>query len=185
MGQLRSAVRAYALQGLPPAQVLTQLNGLVAALGGEQMATGLYLALNPSTGDVCVASAGHPPVLAVPERARPYLLDVDPGLPLGVLDDVEFCQAQSRVPPGTMLVAYTDGLIERRGQTLQWGLDRLISAAARCGAADNLGEELLAAAGPSTDDTALVTVRLAPLGEAASDEAASESDEAESDETAA
>jgi PAS domain S-box-containing protein len=182
MGQLRSAVRAYALQGLPPEQVLTQLNGLVAALGGEQMATGLYLVLDPSTGEVCVASAGHPPVLAVPEQGRPYLLDVDPGLPLGVLDDVRFAQTQTRVPPGTALVAYTDGLIERRGQTLQWGLDRLVSAAARCGAAGNLGAELLAAAGPSTDDTALVTVRLAPLDGAASNKAAS--DEAASDEAA-
>jgi PAS domain S-box-containing protein len=172
MGQLRSAVRAYALQGLQPAEVLWQLNGLVAALGGEQMATSLYLVLDPSTGDVCVASAGHPPVLAVPEHGRPHLLDVDPGLPLGVLDDVQFRQSQTRVPPGTTLVAYTDGLIERRGQSLQQGLDRLIETAAGSGADRDLSHELLAAAGPSTDDTAVVAVRLPPLQTARRDDEA-------------
>jgi hypothetical protein len=165
MGQLRSAVRAYAMQGLSPAAILTQLNRLVAALGGEHLATGLYLLLDPATGDVCVASAGHPPVLAVPERGRPHLLDVDPGLPLGVLDDVQFSETHATVRPGTTLVAYTDGLIERRGQDLEDGLRRLIETAARCGPDGDLGNELLAAAGPSTDDTAVVTVRLCPVDE--------------------
>jgi serine phosphatase RsbU (regulator of sigma subunit) len=83
------------------------------------------MAVPPSSSQVRVSSAGHPPpILALPDREA-KLLEVGRDLPLGVTLDHPRTTTAVRLPPGATLVLYTDGLIERRGESLDVGLERL------------------------------------------------------------
>jgi hypothetical protein len=111
MSRLRSGLHAYALDSASPADVLSRLGRLANADGA--MATALYLTLDPATGALQLASAGHPPPLCI-EDGRARFIDVRPALspPLG-LDITERRQVGLELPAGSMLVLYTDGLVER------------------------------------------------------------------------
>lgn len=125
MGQLRAALRAYALEGWGPAEVLARLDRVVELLPGLQLATCLYLVYDPETHRAVVANAGHlPPLLVSPDEEPDYLL-LDPGLPLGVGEGGVYSESAFTLLPGSALVLFTDGLVEARGRTLSDGLDRL------------------------------------------------------------
>jgi serine phosphatase RsbU (regulator of sigma subunit) len=126
MGRLRTAIHTLAMLELPPAESLQQLNELMQELGTREphFATCVYAVFDAVTGTCEVASAGHlPPLLVRPDGSN-ELLDVSPAPPLGVGTG----PIQTRTLPvedGSMLVLYTDGLVEKRTRDIDEGLNRL------------------------------------------------------------
>ncbi len=128
MGQLRAALRAYALEDWCPAEVLTRLDRVVGLLPGLQLATCIYAVYDRHTGRATIANAGHPaPLVILPDEDPDYLV-LDPGLPLGVGDGGGFTETTVTLRPGSALVMFTDGLVESRRRPLVDGLENL-----RCG----------------------------------------------------
>ena len=176
MGQVRNALRAWALDDVAPAGVLTKLNDLLFTFNAEHDATCVMIKLSPAPAGpsgpvtVCVANAGHcPPLTISPYGEVAFLDDQRPLPPLGAVRGLRFAERSYRLEPGSTLLLYTDGLIERRGETLDRGFDRLRTAAmtAACGAPVDGGEvlcdELLAVlfdGAQATDDVALLALTL-------------------------
>ena len=128
MGQLRSATRALASTGLPPARLLEALDAYAARHRVGHMTTLVYAEVNRDSRELRFACAGHlPPVLA-PSSEPAHLAWKGRSLPLGisVRDEVERPEARCRLGPGSTIVLYTDGLVERRRQSLDSGLERLV-----------------------------------------------------------
>ena len=122
MGQLRAAVRAYAAQDLPPAELLGHLDGLVRGLADDTLVTCLYGVYDPVEEALCVANAGHlPPLVVTGDGAR--RVDVD-GVVLGAGDGF-YEQVEVPVPPGAVVALYTDGLVERRDADIDRRIDDL------------------------------------------------------------
>ena len=139
MGRMRSALRAYVLETPDPATALRMMDRKIQYFEPNAMATVLYGLYTPGTGDFTVSSAGHlPPVLATP-GGQAGLLPLRPDPPIGTADDPQRRSATVFIPPGALLCCFTDGLVERRGQILDQGMDTL---------ATTLGK--LIAAGPGT-----------------------------------
>jgi PAS domain S-box-containing protein len=166
MGQLRHATRAYALEGYSPAGVLDRLDRLVRSLEGGQMATLLYLVVEPDHGSIHFASAGHVPPLAInPDGEANYLASA-PNPPLGVFESDGHIELSAKLEPGSTIVLYTDGLVEERGVSIDQGLDALRIAAAQdlchpeelC---DRLRDAMLAIH-PANDDIAILALRVLP-----------------------
>jgi serine phosphatase RsbU (regulator of sigma subunit) len=160
MAALRFAIRAYALQGDDPDDILVKLARVVQIGATGQFATILCTVFDADSHQVTVTSAGHlPPLLVTGVDAK--FLSVDVGLPVGVEPSPTYsCSTVSLGPSGTLL-AYTDGLVERRGESLDDGLSRLRSAAVRTGESleallERLTGELSEGA---DDDVAIVGVR--------------------------
>src|SRR5437764_8846805 len=125
MGRLRTMIRGHAFRGARPDEVLELTDREFRFFDPGKMATAVVVATSPASDRIHVASAGHPPpVIALPGEEG-HVLDVDPGPPLGAAADLGFSAATVPLPPGAMLVLYTDGLIERRGEPITEGLDRL------------------------------------------------------------
>jgi serine phosphatase RsbU (regulator of sigma subunit) len=161
MGQMRTALHAYALEDASPAAVLERLDRL--AVADAAFATAMFLVLDPGSGRLELASAGHPPPVLL-DRTGARLLDVSAGLspPLGVAAPRD-AELRLVLEPGSTLLLYTDGLVERT-HDIQAGLDGLLDAAH--GRAredlDALCDGLLAEMAPDgryRDDVALVAVR--------------------------
>jgi serine phosphatase RsbU (regulator of sigma subunit)/anti-sigma regulatory factor (Ser/Thr protein kinase) len=163
MGQLRSAFRTLAYEHTSPAQVLRRM---LRHVDEDEMATALCLTLDPYTQDLTYASAGHPPSLLVDGSAAGVSrLGHALAPPLGYVQPSAIREAVVELPAGGTLVAYTDGLVERRGWSIDTGIDLLASvvgASASLGAAplaDRIFEEVTPHIG-SHDDIALLIVRL-------------------------
>lgn len=124
MGQLRMAVRAYALQDPAPASVMAGLHQLATQPPAATMTTLLYLVFDPDSRLLRFANAGHPPALCVGTGTASYLADAS-SPPLGVSLTGRYAESAIQLGPGTTLLLYTDGLVERRGVSIQAGLDRL------------------------------------------------------------
>ncbi|MFN2617424.1 MAG: SpoIIE family protein phosphatase [Thermoleophilaceae bacterium] len=125
MGQLRSALRAYALDGRSPSEVLVRLSGLLRQLEPGWGATLVYLAFEPLEGRATLANAGHlPPLLLRPDGTCEYM-EVPGSVPLGSVRHPRYEQASVEIPPGSTLLLYTDGIVERRGELLDEGLEAL------------------------------------------------------------
>jgi len=133
MAQLRNALRAYALHTPDPAEILHRLDRFVSAyLPNDTTATACVLVLDRSTGRVSYSVAGHPPPLLLAERGGVLLaewLDQAKGLPLGVRETDARPVGQFALRPGDTLVLYTDGLIEKPGDDIEDGMERLRMAA--------------------------------------------------------
>jgi serine phosphatase RsbU (regulator of sigma subunit) len=168
MGQLRSALSAAIRATGEPATALKTLAMQAFTIEGALAATALQTVIDRASHTITYSRAGHPPPLLLqPEGRAAEVLDevVDPPLATWELDSVRN-QASLAYEPGATLVLYTDGLIERRGEDIDTGLERLIASLTRH---SDLGAEELASAlltevhpvgdGPD-DDTALVVVRL-------------------------
>jgi PAS domain S-box-containing protein len=128
MGQLRSALRAYALDDVGPGEVLARLNRFQLLMGIDSMATAVLLELDPGRGTARYANAGHPPPVLIGSDGEPVYLDDVRSAPLGALEDATFDEAEIELGPGATVVLYTDGLVERRGQSLDEGFSRLRNA---------------------------------------------------------
>jgi len=163
MGQLQATVRAYALEGHGPAQILDRLDRVVLAIEDLNFTTCVVARLDPSTRQLIVASAGHlPPVLVSPDSGA-RLLELDPGLPLGV-GGAHFVEQTYDLEPGSLLMFYTDGLVECRDAPISDGLDRLVGAlSGPVTSADEACDRVLRAMahhGGHDDDTAVLALLL-------------------------
>ena len=167
MGQLRSALSTALLAGSDPAQALELLDRFAARLPGATASTAACLIVDPAEGSIRWARAGHPPPLLLSD-GRPQFLDTaGSGTVLGVAGRAPFAEGTARVEPGAVLVLYTDGLVERRDEVLDRGLERLADAVRRHGEqppdrlATLLLDEILADT-DQPDDVALIALRLVP-----------------------
>lgn len=124
MGQLRTAVRTLARLDVSPERMLRSLDAVVADLGEDEMATCVYAVHDPATGGCVIARAGHPPPAVAAADGTITFLDGPPGTPLGT-GGHDFRTEEVPLPPGTLLVLYTDGLIESRDHDLDEGMTRL------------------------------------------------------------
>jgi serine phosphatase RsbU (regulator of sigma subunit) len=129
MGQLRTLTRAFALGGdgqREPGQALTLLNRHQLALGDEHLFTIIYAILDPEHGTIAWANGGHPPpLLRATDRACRYL---EGGNGLMGVDDKVYETYEQTIDTSSTVVLYTDGLVERRGESLDVGLERLAGA---------------------------------------------------------
>jgi GAF domain-containing protein len=186
MSQVRTLLRGIAVTtGGSPAEVVSSLDGALASLGVEAMATAVVVRLEQTPEELAAGvtrvrwtNAGHlPPVLVEPDGTVRELRGAGPEMVLGVLPDTPRTDAVVTVPRGSTLLLYTDGLVERRGEHLQDSIDRLVplvaellpEAQARAATGDGvavdvvlLADELLARSLPGApqDDVALLIVHL-------------------------
>jgi len=165
MGQLRSAVAALAPHSEHPAQVLDRLDDYGATVRGAALATLVYLDYDPATGLLRYSCAGHPPPILVDRHGAVHRLDDARGVPLSALPGVGRPLAQRVVDAPATLICYSDGLIERRGRTIDDSLDGLVAQVSHLHGTtpDEICDELLEAlAGdsPFRDDIALLTAEL-------------------------
>lgn len=169
MGQLRSGLRAYALDSRSPAVVLERLSGLLRQIELGRTATLVYLVLDAHGGALTVASAGHPPPLIRPTDGEPWYLDLPGSVPLGAARHSRYEDMEVEFEPGSAIVLYTDGLVERRGEPLEAGLERLAATVAVAHERlEHLGDALvdvLLPEGPGNDDAALLVARATPLAD--------------------
>ena len=166
MGQLRVALRAYALELDSPAAVAGRVASFMRTLDSDQMGTSVYAVLDPRSGELRFTIAGHPPPLVVSAEGEAGFLDGTPGLPFGVRGDAEYAEASAVLAPGSTLLLFTDGLVERRGEPIDSGLERLRGlAAGRSADPSALCERVLAALldDAHPDDVAILAVHVAAL----------------------
>ena len=163
MGQLRNAFRAYALVESSPAEVMARVNRL-AASGAEDSVVGtvLLLMLDRETGELTYTSAGHPPPLVLgPDGAE--FLEGGRSMPVGAAEAAVFHEGTATLLPGSTLLLYTDGLVERRDIPLDQRLDQLAEVALRAGdTPDDICNRVLTGVlgeGAGADDVALIAVR--------------------------
>jgi PAS domain S-box-containing protein len=169
MGQVRSLLRAYALDNPHPGHVLQRTNDAIVWLLPEALATAIYAVLDPATGELGYANAGHPPPLMIgPAGDTEYLQDA-PGTMLGACPDMPQQAGRRQLAPGTSLLLYTDGLIEDRRRDIGVGMRTLAATLSRATA--RTASELCAAAegvlrnvGDRTDDICLLAASLPLTG---------------------
>src|SRR5690606_20148774 len=176
MGQLRSALSGYLLEGHDPEQALERLDRFACRVPGATGSTVACLVLDPETGELVWARAGHPPPLVAGPHGCRRLEDAT-GTVMGVRARPPYTAGTATIEPGESILLYTDGLVERRGELVDDGIDRLAEIAARHHALspDALTDALLAgaldgnhantAAGGApdpVDDVALIVARLVP-----------------------
>lgn len=164
MGQLRAGLLALAPYVDSPDQLLCEIDRFAQHYRITDFATALCLFLEPSDGRIEYSSAGHPPALVCPPQGPVRWLDGARSQPLGVRAAEVRPAATATLEPGAVLVAYSDGLVERRGESIDVGLQRLAATVAdhRHQDVDRLcAGTLEALTGPAgfDDDTVLVTLR--------------------------
>jgi PAS domain S-box-containing protein len=171
MGRLRSALAAYAIENRGPAEVLESLDRFVRESNAVEFATACYAVFDPVSGALRYASAGHPPMLLVGTTGNAGFLDQGRSMPLWG-DDAprERPEALAALKPGELLVAYSDGLVERRGEHIDAGLARLRAAAAELHGmpVEELCERLLGlmlTEVSQRDDVVLLALRSLPVTE--------------------
>ena len=155
MGQLRAALRGYALEGHSPVGVVGRADTLMQTLEQETYATAVLAQLDPDTGAVELCGAGHPgPLLIRADGATSYV-DLVPGAPLGV-GGIAFGSVEIQLSPGDALLLFTDGLVEGRRQPIELGMTRLADGlrARRPAGPEELCDAALAVMGrgPDHDD---------------------------------
>ena len=130
MGQLRTALHAYAREGHGPSHTLELVDRFVQSMGEYAMATAAYAVFDPETARLRIASAGHPPPIIVSERSA-RVLDLTPGAPLGGFPYGSCPEEEFSLKTGETVVLYTDGLVERRGIALTETIEQLATVLAR------------------------------------------------------
>ena len=171
MSELRNALRAFAVEGHSPGEALHQLDRVVhATFGPGMIATVLFLIIDASKGVVSLSRAGHPPPALRTAAGEIRFLETGNTLPLGIDDRVPAEEAEYRVAPGDTLLLFTDGLVERRRESINTGLDRLRDAFTNApadveGLCDFVLERTVSEQ-TSHDDVAVLAVRVLgpPLG---------------------
>ena len=165
MAQLRSAGRAMAHQGLPPAQLLAELNGFTRHASLGKFATMAVAILDPEDGTLSYGLAGHPPpFLRWAADGEVVRLAEAEGPVLGPVQEATYTEARIRIAPGDILVMYTDGLVERHGMDIEMGLARAQQIIAGWDRHTKLSEYCEAlqetlAPRPRADDVCIIAVR--------------------------
>ncbi|GHJ39220.1 SpoIIE family protein phosphatase [Streptomyces sp. TS71-3] len=160
MGQMRTALRAYAVEGHPPDVVVSHANRLLLGMESDLFATCCYVDVDMEEGTAWCVRAGHlPPVLRHPDGSTQAVV-TEGGPPLGVVTEAEFPMTPLRLLPGSMLVLTTDGLVETADLDLDDGLLRLREQLERADPG-HLGQvaDMLLAGGNRNDDVALLLLR--------------------------
>jgi anti-sigma regulatory factor (Ser/Thr protein kinase)/putative methionine-R-sulfoxide reductase with GAF domain len=161
MGQLRTALHAYALQNYGPARTLELVDRFVQAMPDYAMATAAYAVLEPDTGEVQIASAGHlPPVVVSAAGGR--VVEITPSAPLGAFSYGRVQEHEMVLAPGETLVFYTDGLVERPGTPLTESIDTLLEVVKDATSVDDLCRraiDRLVPVGKLRDDVAIVAIQ--------------------------
>ncbi|MFV0131240.1 SpoIIE family protein phosphatase [Streptomyces sp. HMX112] len=153
MGQLRSAVRAFALAGLEPQEVMSGTNRLLIDLDPGQFASCCYIVLDPVAGTTRAVRAGHPqPLLRHPD-GRTEVLDLAGGVVLGVDPQAGYPVTALRLEPGGILALFTDGLVEQPGTDIDLGIERLRGTLAEVGTVSlaETADRLIREAGQAAD----------------------------------
>ncbi len=160
MGQLRSVYRALLADGPAPGVIVDRLQAGWPLLGLRRMATALFASLDPVSGRLRVASAGHPPPVLLEGGGARYL-PVQPSRMLGAPPS-QAVEWDGVLPHGASLVLFTDGLVESRSADIDEGFDRLLAAASSAGTSepDALCDHLLSAltGAHRADDIALLVL---------------------------
>ncbi len=166
MGQLRSALKGFALEDSSPAGVVERLNYLALNLEPRDMASLVYLVIDLEAQTVRFTNAGHPPPLLKSTQGTVAYLETDRSLPLGVMPGARYHEAVRHLGPGSTVLLYTDGLIEYQTAVVD-GLKRLADVAASGPQEPDalchhiLGSILTGA--PANDDLALLALQGIPF----------------------
>ena len=162
MGALRAAVRAFATLNTSPASILARMNAYMGAFKPDAFATLFIAVFDPADDMLWFARAGHPPALLVHPDGSCVMLEQGLGPPLGV-PDAHYDEGKHPLPPGSTLVIYTDGLVERRCGDLDASLADLVDTCShRPGHPESLCDRLverLASCELSDDVSLLVALR--------------------------
>lgn len=166
MGHFRNGLRAYAIEGHSPSRVAELLDHFVQSLEPGEMATFLYMVLDTGSCELTYVNAGHLPPLVVAPSGDCSFLEGGSSVPIGVLPGMPRPAATTTLKPGSRLVLFTDGLVERRDSSIDVGLERLRRAVEE-GSEDleklceELLEHMLTGQG-SSDDVAILALRHVP-----------------------
>lgn len=164
MGRLSATVRALARLDMTPTALLHHLEATLADLAEPMLATFLYVVCDPATGRCTVTRAGHPPPAVAEPDGTVRLIETPPGVPLGV-GGVPFTTTEFELPPGSVLVLYTDGLIEARSRDIDDRLKELTGLLSEPHQPlDHLCDSLITHLVPASadDDIALLVARIGP-----------------------
>jgi anti-sigma regulatory factor (Ser/Thr protein kinase) len=170
MGKARHAAAALATERSSPAAVLSRVNEYLHNISSRRtMLTCCYIVLDRDRGVLRYSSAGHPPPLVIDGESEPHFLTGGRGVPLGVVPAAAYTDAEYQLRGPATIVLYTDGLVERRGETIDVGLERLRDAVRGHGVdvkklCDHLTRTLLSEG--CDDDVALLAARVQSLASA-------------------
>jgi GAF domain-containing protein/anti-sigma regulatory factor (Ser/Thr protein kinase) len=171
MGQVRSAIRAYAVSGLSPTEVLSSLDRLFDALIEDRVVTAVVGTITPSTGQVVLSNAGHPPPLVVRADGSATFCPMQRSLLIAAgLSGAPRPRDEVVLDRGDSLIMYSDGLIERRGEVITHGMERLANTAtvvAKAGWPDHPAVTFasLLSADERTDDVVVLCINYAGIPE--------------------
>lgn len=166
MGQLRTALHAYALDGNDPGRTLQLVDRFARRLDDDAMATAAYGVLDRRQAMFRFASAGHPPPVVVSPDGEARMVEVDPAPPLGTFGYGPCPEQEVRLHPGDSLLFYTDGLIERPGVPLRESIELLIGAVHGASGAEEICLMAMDRLTPrlgSRDDVAVIAIQLEPV----------------------
>jgi serine phosphatase RsbU (regulator of sigma subunit) len=162
MGRVRTAWKAYALRDESPEVVMERLNALIQDLDSDHFSTLVLVLVDPDQSDLRIVNAGHPPPLLVLPDGRARYLEEGLSVPLGVLSIAGYRAETVRLETGSIVILYTDGLIERADASLDEGLGRLLES----GGSPSIDVELLCdrilkhmLPQEAADDVALLAIR--------------------------
>ncbi|MEU2284499.1 SpoIIE family protein phosphatase [Streptomyces sp. NPDC013178] len=161
MGQMRTAVRAYAVEGHPPDVVISHANRLLVGMETDLFATCCYAEVDMEEGTILFVRAGHlSPLVRHPDGTTEEV-QVEGGPPLGVLAEAEFPMTSVALTPGTVLALVTDGLVEASDLPLDEGMDQTRTALAAAEPTDpgRMADDLIGDLGRREDDVALLLLR--------------------------
>lgn len=165
MGTMRTAVRVLAMAAESPGDLLDRLDAFTGEAAGTAFATAVYAVIDPALGTLDYASAGHPPMLLVESNGATRWLNEGLSPPLYGGQTANRPDVSTHVPPGALVLVYSDGLIERRGESIDIGLGRLeraarkLSALSPQGICNSLFEEV-AIVDELQDDVVILALRL-------------------------
>jgi putative methionine-R-sulfoxide reductase with GAF domain len=162
MGRVRSALRAYALETTDPAEVLSRLDRKIQIFEPDAFVTAAYAVIGPEQTAATVSVAGHPRPIALDTMGGGQMVEAPIDLPLGAVANAPRSSITIGLVPGSGLLLYTDGLVERRYQPIDEGIGKLLA-----GLTNDDAEVLCANATSSllhneagTDDVALLALRV-------------------------
>ena len=170
MGRLRIGLKAYAIEGYSPAEIVSHLDKLTAHIPETTFTTLAVASIDLTTGEVRLCRAGHMPPLLIPAAGTPRFVSDGGSAPVGIgLGGEARSEATIQLEPGDAILLFTDGLVERRDRPLDVGFEQLAAAMtnlAKAGA-EAIADAALAAQGGAgatpPDDIALLVIRYAPV----------------------
>jgi GAF domain-containing protein/anti-sigma regulatory factor (Ser/Thr protein kinase) len=167
MAQLRTALRAYAIDGHTPGEVVERVNRMMWQLGPTEMTTLAYIVVEPMGESLELVTAGHPPPLVITTDGEARYLPLTGGVALGVTPTARYSAVTHPLPLGATVMLYTDGLVESRVQPIDTGLERLRVLARGADDPEALCELVTAEMVPErpADDIAMILARLTDVSE--------------------